>query len=85
MQGVYVNHSIDMNDNNVEKELTSVPEHLTKKEVSPCKNEVQRLLDQNFQIKRDLARRLHAAGLPMENIGRVLNLRVKMIKEFHEK
>lgn len=68
-------------DNLPEQKLPADQHSWNQLELTQRQTEVERILGQNHSVKKEMARQLHAAGIPMEVIGRILNLRVKIIKE----
>ncbi len=77
--------SVNTRDNVAEGIKTSVRERSNQLESLSCETEIESILGQNFQVKKDLARQLHEAGLSMEAIGKILNLRARTDTENHSK
>jgi hypothetical protein len=76
---------LPISENLPEQKCPSNQDSWNQRELPQLQTEIDRLLGQNQLVKKDLARQLFAAGLSMEVIGRILNIRVTIIKEYHSK
>jgi hypothetical protein len=80
-KGDLVGITIDTSDILKEQTCSSGSGQQNQLELFHGQTGIETLLGQNYRVKKELARQLHVAGLSMETIGRILNLRVRIIKE----